>query len=354
VQYGGGPVLASPLLQSISFAGYSQTYDVDELVATIGSTDFFQQAVAEYGVGPATAMPPVHLPTGAPADLDDEQIKPWLVSLIQSGGVMPAAPGAIYMLFYPSSTALTLNGTDSCWQFGGYHNSVLVDGVSVAYAVIPQCVVDDWTTLQTTTSAASHEIIEASTDPTPLTSTLAWSGTDTQHFFWQAVLGGEIADMCAQWTSSFYTPLGYPYMVQRPWSNAQATAGHDPCKPGLPNEVYFNSVPVFTDLVTIIDGTGQPHATGGVAIAVNQTRTVDVQLFSDGPAAPWTVSALNPATFPAELTMSWDSLTGQSGDTLHLTITVEGFNEFWGGDPFIIESTQGNITNYWLGYVGAP
>jgi hypothetical protein len=354
VQFAGGPVLASPILQSITFARYSQTADADALVASIGGTTFFQEAVSEYGVGPAFAAQPVHLAQGSPANLDDDDIKPWLIALIEAGTVMAPVPGAIYVIFYPSSTALTLNGTQSCWQFGGYHESVVVDGVSAAYAVIPQCTFSDWTTLQTTTSSASHEIVEAATDPTPLTPTLAWSGADTQHFFWQIVLGGEVADMCAQWANSFYIPIGYPYMVQRPWSNAQAAAGHDPCKPQLPGEVYFNSVPVLPDLVTISDGTGATHVTGGIALAINQTRTIDVQLFSDGPAAPWTVNALNPTTFPSELKLSWDTLTGQSGDVLHLTITVLGFNDFWNGDPFVIESTQGDITNYWLGYVGPP
>ena len=352
VQTGAGPVLSAPVLQSITFAGYDQTVDADAVVASIGATDFFRQAVAWYGVGAATAVPPAHLASSAPKTIDDTGIKSWLVAQIAAGAVMPAAPQALYVVFYPSTTSVTLQGAQSCWQFGGYHDSVVADGVTVAYAVVPECSFGDWTALQTTTSSASHEIA-GSWRRTPLsTSTSAWSGLDAAHVFWQILLGGEIADLCAQWADAFYTPLGYPYLVQRPWSNAAALAGRDPCKPELVNEVYFNSVPVLSDMVHIIDGAGATHVTGGVSVALGQSRTVDVQLYSDGPAAPWTVTAVNPITFPDELVLSWDHVTGQSGDTLHLTITVQAVNSDWGGEPFVVESTLGSATHYWLGFVG--
>jgi len=41
---------------------------------------------------------------------------------------------------------------------------MVVGGVSVPYAVIPECTTETSTEEQTTTSAASHEMIEATTD----------------------------------------------------------------------------------------------------------------------------------------------------------------------------------------------
>ena len=52
-----------------------------------------------------------------------------------------------------------------------------------------------------------------------------------------------------------------------------------------------------------------------------------------------------------DLTFGWDHASGQNGDTLYLTITAGTIDPMFGGDFFIIESTIGSTTNYWVGYV---
>jgi hypothetical protein len=349
----GGPLLTAPVFQSISFAGYDQTAQVDDFIATVGATSFWSGAVGEYGIGTPTVQPPIHLPTAAPTTIDDTAIQTWLQGLVAAGdaGAMAPTAGSLYVIWYPSTSTVTLDGLTSCQQFGGYHNSTSINGVNVAYAVVPECTFPGMTALQTTTGSASHELIEASTDPQPLTSSPAYADPDNDHTFMAVVLGGgEIGDLCAQWPTSFFTPAGYAYQVQRPWSNVAATAGRDPCQPELPGETYFAAVPPVSDAIHVTyQGTSYP--TGGISIAPGASKTVPVQLYSEAPKSAWTVGALEwPDT--GHLTFAWDSTTGQNGTTLNLTITVSSEDTNYGGEAFVVESSDGASTTYVLGFVG--
>ena len=90
--------------------------------------------------------------------------------------------------------------------------------------------------------------------------------------------GGEVGDLCAQEPGAFTQFPELAYTVQRTWSNAAAMASHDPCVPALANEVYFNAVPELNDTITI----GGMFTMLGVQIPVGQTKTIDLDLFSDG------------------------------------------------------------------------
>ena len=349
----GGPTLKSPMFQAVTFSNYDLTASVDDFVSRVGLTSYWLQAVGEYGVGLARAATPVHVPTGAPQNIDDAQIQAWLANELTAGGAFePPASGTVYVLFYPFSTSVTLDGQESCFTMGAYHNSIVVAGVNVAYVVIPECTTETMTDQQTTTGAASHEMIETATDPLPLSATPAYSGVDPGHLYYPLVLGGgEVADMCAQWPTSFFVADGLPYTVQRTWSNAAAAAGRDPCQPELDGETFFNAVPTLTD--TVHAGTATPPLTTlGAAIAPGASKVVDVVLYSEADVGPWTVSALSVPVGEGNLSFSWDKTTGNNGDTLHLTITVNYVGTSYGGEPFIIESKLAGETNYWLGYVG--
>jgi hypothetical protein len=350
---GGGPIVASPVLTSITFANYDWTPQVDDFVATIGGTSYWRQAVSEYGVGGATAAPAVHLGEGSPSNIDDSGIQTWLAAQITSNAAMPRpAPGTVYAIFFPHSTSVTFQGLQSCFTVGAYHNSFALGGANVVYAVVPECAEAGKSILQATTGAASHELVEAVTDPLPVSGPTAYGRVDDNHRYFEVVLGGgEVGDLCAQWPSSFFVPSDFSYLVQRTWSNSAAAAGLDPCQPSLPGETFFNAVPSLTDGVAILDGrVSQP--TLGAQIAVGASKTIDVHLYSSDDIGSWTVSALNVPVHASNLVFAWDQTSGQNGDTLHLTIRVNGINGDFGGDPFLLTSTQGSTTNYWLGYVG--
>ena len=335
VQDNGAAVLKTPVFQSISFSGYDQTAAIDAFVESVGTTTYWTDAVAEYGVGPATVQPPVHLTAMAPGKIDDSAIGGWLATTLASNvGLMSPSANALYIISYPSTTTVTLEGSNSCTGFGAYHNSAAVGGVQVAYAIIPECTYAPSTTLQTTTDSLSHELAEATTDPVPIPyANSTWQGTDVNHTFWEVITGGdgELGDMCSFFSSSFFTPAG--------------------CQPELPGEVYFTGVPLMTDQVAIVWDGQSGYTTEGVQIAVGSSKTVPVQLYSEGPMAAWTVSATEyPST--KNLTFAWDKTTGQNGDTLNLTITVSGTDTTYGGNAFYIESTSGSLRHTWLAFAG--
>ena len=162
-------------------------------------------------------------------------------------------------------------------------------------------------------AAMSGLIVAAATDPVPsLTSTeTGWAGFDTAHAAFY-VLGGEVGTACDQ--ASLFTPTGGGSPVERIWSNAAASGYHDPCVPA-PSGAYFVAVPVVGEMVTVGNVTAP-----GVLVPKGTSRTIDVQLLSDGPVAAWLVSAVSVSG--GGFTYAFDQPTGQNGDTRKLTITA--------------------------------
>jgi hypothetical protein len=360
----GGPTVMSPVFIPITFPDDPNQSDIVAFTSGIGASTFWSTIVTQYGVGPTTSGTPVILtaaqePSGTGGTIDDMTgIQPWLQTQVESGALMGTnGPNTIYAIYFPAGTTITLEGAASCTSFGGYHNNFMTTdtGVNITYAVIPRC--GSFSTgggmlsgVDAITGPASHEYLESATDPQPQTNP-AYLQPDNNDFIWEFVLGGgEIGDMCAQFPGVFFKPTGFDYTVQRSWSNMAALASHDPCQPSLPGEVYFNSVAVLPD-VTLGGGIG---ATTAVTIPLHTTKTVEVDLYSDGPTSgPWTVQAVDANALqgqPASLSFSWDKTTGQNGDKLHLTISTIS-DPATKGDGFIIQSQLGSATNFWIGLV---
>jgi hypothetical protein len=304
-------------------------------------------------VGALTIATPIQLTESALTAINDTAIQQWLTTKLGSDPSFPVPDAnTVYAIFYPTGTVVTLDMDTSCNDFGGYHSSVPYNTSNVSYAVVPRCAsFGSLTGINAVTGPASHEIMEASTDPYP-SANQAYLSVDDNHFIWELVLGGgEIGDMCAQFPTSFYTPVDIGFAVQRGWSDIAAGQGHDPCVPS-DGTVYFNSMPVLTDTVTL--GGGQ-LTTKGINIAVGQSATVEVDLFSSAATeGPWTVSATDAVQLQGgqpTMNMTWDRTTGVNGEKLHLTINVLSMSQY-GADAFIINSTLGSRKNIWIGLVG--
>jgi hypothetical protein len=363
-----GPVLAAPKFVPVFFAnenGPMQT-ELTDFLSKVGATNYWTAATSEYGVGPATSATPVVLTENAPATTDDAAIQMWLAGKLNANDPAwpPADNNTLYVLHYPSGTSITIpdpmGGTSmSCVQFGGYHGETALDTAHmsqpVVYAVVPQCqLFDSLTGLDAVTGTESHELIEAVTDPFPMTNP-AYAEVDLPHIYWEFGLGGgEVGDMCAQFPTSFTKFPELAYTVQRTWSNKAAKAGHDPCVPQPTGEVYFNTAPLLKDNITI-SIQGQSIVMKGAKIPVGSSKTVELDLFSDGDTGgPWTVDVIDLASFMGggpSMTFSLDQTSGQNGQKLMLTINVLKATQY-GADIFIVRSTLGSTTNWWLGLVG--
>jgi hypothetical protein len=369
----GGATLSKPVFVPVTFPADPYQNDIAAFTAGIGETTYWTSAVSQYGVGAATSGKPVVLtdkaqqPPGIGKTLANADIQTWLQSQVESRtGALTGtnSPSTVYVIYFPAGTTITFVDTagtvQSCTTFGSFHSNFTSTGTgdNISYAVIPRC--GTFSTPNTTlsgldavTGLSSHEFLESATDPEPSThagSDAAYVQPDQDDLVWGFELGGgEIADMCAMLPDAFFKPTGFDYTVQRAWSNASARASQDPCQPSPTGEVFFDAVAVLPS--TNLTGVGPTHA---VSIPVHTSKTVEVDLFSDGPTpGPWTVQAIDGQAFlggkPA-LSFRWDSTSGRNGDKLHLTITsIAAPAAPDNVAPFLIESRLGSQSTLWIG-----
>jgi hypothetical protein len=365
---GGGPVLKNPRVVPVFFSNDDATLvpSLKDFVSKLGATNYWKANSEEYGVGTLTAAAPVDLEEAALATYQDTAIETWLADKLNADDPAFPAPddNTIYALHFPASTTITSGGgfggtSTSCQDFGGYHSSITLDAnhgsMPVAYAVIPQCPsFDGLSVLDGMTSAESHELLEAATDPQPMTNP-AYVEPDEAHLYWLFALGGgETGDMCAQASASFMQFPELPYTVQRSWSNQAAAAGHDPCVPAIPGEVYFNTAPVLPDAINL-SMQGQTAHMKGVKIPVGESKTIELDLFSDGDTGgPWEVDVKDQRELMGQspnLTFSLDRTSGQNGEKLHLRINAVKAGQFK-AQVFYVISKLGDQKQLWIGLVG--
>jgi len=376
----GAPVLASALFVPIMFAGDSLTSQIDVFVSAVGPSDYWATIGSEYGVGPATSSPVIVEEMSSPGtNVTDAEVQQFLavsiatdprfgaLGLPADAGVQTSNPSAVppaeavYVVFYPTGTTISAGALgESCEAFGGYHSSfALGNGAKVAYAVIPRCAsFNGLTGKDFVTSATSHELIEAATDPDPYVP--AYQGTDGDHFVWTLVLGdGEVADLCASLLDANVHPTEASlssFLVQRSWSNQGAQAGQDPCVPTAGEPSYFNTLPTTTQ-ISFVDQ-GQSYQTLGTQVAVGQTATVTLDLASSGPTAgPWTVDLEDYGeAFGGSEVLGLKLLgrsSGSNGQTLTLQITAvqAASPSLFGIAPYFVYSKLGTVSTMWVGAV---
>lgn len=349
----GGSTLSAPVVVPVFYPGDPMQSKIEQMLAQVAQSAYWTAVGQEYKVGPLKVASSIVLGDTPPHQIDDTQIASWLADHVDGAhSPWPKADGSqIFTVFYPTGTTITMQNGSSCRSFGGYHDEGSASGLPFPYAVIPRCGGGGTlSALDEVTVAVSHELIEAATDPYVQT-TPAYAGVDFDHYTWSWFPGGEVGDMCA-FERQADAPLVGSFVVQRSWSNAAAKASHDPCVPAL-MQPYFNSAPELKDVLKLGFGGGSV-STKGAKIALGQSKTLNVDLFSDAPTGPWTVDAIDAASLqgqPAELTFSWDRTSGQNGDVLHLTITAAKASQY-GVSLFTIRSTQGTVEHLWYGAVG--
>jgi hypothetical protein len=306
----GGPVLANPLLVTITYSDDTDRAYEEALGAFMVQSSWLSTVGKEYGVGLGTSTN-VELPDMSPGTIDDTAIQSLIVSLIEAGTAPdPVADGgaqsagAAYMFYFPTTTGITVDGSTLCQiSGGGYHDESVVtaNGHSFSYAVVQPCPGLPAPAPQNLVWAASHEFIESATDPYPLSApgfvildpSMTWG-----------LIGGEVGDLCTyvlpQWSEGPYTYL------QRVYSNAAAAAGGDPCIPSP--GTYFGA-----DV--------EPQSL--VALPAGQTTTFQVKGWSTAEVGAWSISAEPSAV---QGTANVDAVLGSNtldnGQTTTLTVTM--------------------------------
>jgi hypothetical protein len=357
VDFNGGTILTAPHIIPITVDGDTMRTDLEHFSSIITTTKWWDAVRAGYCdnngncVGQGDSGDPVHLATtdfpttsftdssqGGAATLQD-----WITSMISSGKFPAPTDNTLYAIFLPSdSYTVNLDGSTSCGEFGGYHNSyaypgtagvdggaAAVGGATIQYALVPRCGAEEITTV-----ATSHEFIEASTDPHVGSGTAYYM----QDQLW-SLEGGEVGDLCVtQDNSDEYQESGLS--VQRSWSNIAAKASHEPCVPAPAGDVYFNVAP----------------ATEQFPLKVGATKTIALTAFSDAPTPNWTISGVDYAQeFEGTQTLqfAFDKTIVNNGTKVNMTITViaQPPSDFQGAALFSIHSQSGSMTQRWPGAV---
>jgi hypothetical protein len=353
----GGTVMMAPKVVPILYASDGYAFEVNKFLGELASSQFWGMATKEYGVGALTIATPIMLQQTPPALMDDFDVQALLATNIGKNGWPAADANTIFMVTFPQQTKVTYPkiGT-ACVDFWSYHYEMPLDGGGkAAYIVQPRCPkLIGMTGFDVISSRISHDVVNAATNPFPLSSP-GWALTDDDHLTWSIFPGPGPASMCA-WERQNYVRIVGNYNVNKSWSNLSAKGDHDPCVPVSPDP-YFNASPLFPDKVNITIGGWGMRATQGIKIPVGQKRTLDVVLFSDAPTNPFSVQAqdmnmvLDPKNALPNLDFEWDRTSGKNGEKLHLTITALATGKY-GGSEFVIWSSLNNTTHAWWGFVG--
>jgi hypothetical protein len=289
----------------------------------------------------------VHLPASTVTSYtDSSQGKPssvqdFITAQVAAGKFPAPTVDTLYAIYFPDGVTIDLDGSSSCQTFGAYHNTLSLAKPTVGdagaganvitpYAIMPRCSPKE----AETTVAASHEFIEAATDPNIGVNDIAYYMNDQ---LW-AFAGGEVGDVCVDFTgqgADLYQESGYT--VQRSWSNTAAKASHDPCVPAVVGEAYYNVAPKA--------GSEEIKLT-----TVGQSKTIVLDAFSDGPLSDWTVSAVDFAKFqggPGYLTFAFDKTTAHNGSHINLTVTLKAKPQAGYAQYAIVSKSSGKQTRDW-------
>ncbi len=355
VKNAGGAVLANPKLVVVTFASDPLASQIETFAQSIGASAYWAATTSEYGVGAPSYAGAVHVDAPPGTSLTQDALESWLSS--QLDGTHPEWPAydasTIYSIVFPKGAGVMVDGAPVCQGSPAYHFEIPSTGRSILYAAENRCdPIFGLSGIDYVTAGLSHEWVEIATDPHYVTGP-AFMQPDGKYSDWALTTGGEVADMCTNRNGVYFKPSDLPFTVQRSWSNASALAGHDPCVP-VADGAYFAAAPVLPDIVHGTYG-GQPFYSEGVHVAVGQSTTIEVDLFSDAQTSD-AFGVKASAFASANLDFSWDTDSGVNGDKLSLTITRKGDGPVMTGADFFTITAQlpGEQTRQtvWLGAVG--
>lgn len=312
VEFHGGRFLGSPEVHTVTFAG-----DDPELVArlerfgdTITTSGWWREVVAGYCagtddcIGDGSPGRHVRVSERLPREVTPPDIEAILNSAAAAGRFGTIDPNTLVVTYLPPGVALTdAEVLRYCDGPRALHHTFRHDGVIVPYALIPRCGDEE-----TLTVSASHEILEATTNPEPTDRGFAF-GQDSSNLGFTAA-GVEPADPCGLLTRDEPWPIVEGFAVHRAWSNSAASVGTDPCVPAPADRTYLALVPGAATVRLTEPGT---------------TTSLVVEGAADHPTGPWSISAIDLTGRQegrAYLDVALDRQTIATGASATLTLTL--------------------------------
>jgi Divergent InlB B-repeat domain len=304
----GGRVLAHPKIHNLYMdttwnsdnpAAISRS-EIDGFTSSLVGSNYFSKA-AQYGVGSASfsgsdeasilpCPPPI---IGGVTEF--LAITAWMECMTAPGDpiIRPVLSGipapdddTVYAVYLPTGTQINDIFAKSCSDFGAYHfmGETLVwrtkvipvppfvipilEPQSFAFAVLPVDCASGGTTIDGISELATHELIEAATDPIVLAS---WIDNSKIGFNADILKAGEAADICEQGVGDVPTPparLTNGLLVAPYWSNADNRCvpvthtihlGETGLPGSVPHQATFDGSTVSLPFDTIVDD-GTSHS----------------------------------------------------------------------------------------------
>jgi hypothetical protein len=226
-------VIASTRLVTIVAANDDAAADLAAFSDALIASDWWKAVGAEYGVGAASGS--VHV--SGPA-LSASTTTANLAGYVASSGA-PAADGStIYLLYLPKGVTST---DGSFISFHTPYPDRTTSKGDVLAIVGRETPATGETQLDQLTKVASHEVIEAASDPTgagwrlPKATATPWTAS-----VWDAMQSGAVenGDLC-EGTRVREPDVATGWLYQRVWSNVAAAGGGDPCVP-LRTDAFYD------------------------------------------------------------------------------------------------------------------
>jgi hypothetical protein len=314
VAYFGGPILTAPQIITFTFPTTANVAALQAFGHDITESSWFADVSKDYCTpgdggscitsGPAGLSVSISTPAdttyvddfgtngdaGVTGGTDLEAFINQQIAAAVAANTIPApGPSSLYAFYFPHTTTITspFVGT-SCQAYSGYHSAMTyTDGTTpIYYAIVPDCGSGSARDLQSVMMAASHEIIEATTDPVvgagwyldiAMTAHAAITPDQYRSDPWTNLMFGEVGDNCESVSLRTWPLDDAGSVAQRIWSTSAAAAGHNPCVPVPAGETYYNASP---DKAIYVANVGD-------------TFTVDLSAFSDVSRPAWALEALD-------------------------------------------------------------
>ena len=281
VLYQGGPFLRHPTVTTVTFAAENgrAVRRLEAFGDFIARSSWWRQVTAGYCGAPGDCIgegrPGTHVRLArelAPVvrDVDVEQILD--DALGQKSPVTVGADELVVVYLPPSVTLRDAFHEQYCGNGPrAYHRMLRSKAANFPYAVIPVCGDEPQRT-----GVASHEILEATTNPDPQTPGFRIEPRNDNIAF--AASGAEPVDPCGLVTRDTHRVTERGFVLQRGWSNREAAAGRNPCVPARTGERYFTLVPREPVVRLAVEGA---------------SARVELDAAADRTGGRWTVSAID-------------------------------------------------------------
>ncbi len=149
-------------------------------------------------------------------NISDLDVRNELEAQVRAGVLPKPTVNTVYMIHFGPEIKISIEGMSSCSAFGGYHNNGKMKELGdFFYSVLPDCTngANPESTLSNATFVASHELIEAVTDPFPTP-----GSKPAYPQAWNTIAGEEISDLCA-WNETTFKGSSRNYTITKNWSN---------------------------------------------------------------------------------------------------------------------------------------